>query len=392
MATPHPSEDARLQALNAYRILDTPPEEAFDNITALCAELLDAPIVLISLVDDHRQWFKSRVGLDATETPRDIAFCAHAIQQDETLVVEDALADERFSENPLVLGEPGIRFYAGAQLRTPEGHALGTLCAIDRKPREPDPKDIALLQRLAKLVITELGLRAREDRLRSYLDEQVDAQHHKEELAAMVVHDLRNPLGAIVLGASAALESGKGLPSPIAASILESAERAQRMVANVLDICLAQSGELRPHIVPMSVPGALAAVEREMTAVVGKRHVALNVHPAGGEVRADPDLIHRALVNLVENAARYSPAGAEVRIEAEAADGTLRLSVSDRGPGVAEQDRERIFEPGVQANARRGMHGLGLAFCDAAARAHGGRLHFEPNEPGGSRFVLELPA
>lgn len=386
------AEQTRLQALEAYGVMDTPPEDAFDDITALCAELLDAPIVLVSLVDERRQWFKSRVGLDVTETPRDVAFCAHAIRQDDALVVPDALEDDRFKANPLVVAEPHIRFYAGAQLRTSDGHALGTLCAIDRKPRQIGAKDLALLRRLAALVMTELELRSRELRLRSHLDEQIDTQRDKERLAAMAVHDLRSPLNAIILGASAALEVWDAPPRDLPATILEAAERAQRIVADVLDICLAESGDLRPRIVPISIPSALAAVEREMSRALGARRITLDVDAARGEVRADPDLLLRALVNLVENAARYSPPDAAVRLVAEALDGGVRFTVSDHGPGVSPGDREQIFEPGVQARRRRGAHGLGLAFCDAAARAHGGRIRLEPNEPVGSRFVLELPA
>jgi len=145
--------------LRSFAVLDTEHEEAFDRITRLAAGLLDVPIALISLVDGERQWFKSRVGLDATETPRELAFCAHAIQGDILFTVKDATDDERFSANPLVTGQPNIRFYAGAPLKSEQGYNLGTLCIIDRVPRVLDDRQRELLEDLAGLAVRELELR-----------------------------------------------------------------------------------------------------------------------------------------------------------------------------------------------------------------------------------------
>lgn len=150
------NEHERLAALRSLRILDTLPEERFDRVTRMARRLFEVPIALVSMVDENRQWFKSCVGLDVLETERRVSFCGHAIPQNGVLVVEDALLDERFCDNPLVTGEPHIRFYAGQPLRTLGGQALGTPCIIDKQPRKFEAGDIEILADLAGMVEREL--------------------------------------------------------------------------------------------------------------------------------------------------------------------------------------------------------------------------------------------
>jgi len=192
MAAPKPQDEAaRLAALRQYEVLDTDPEQAFDDLTQLATFICGMPISLVSLIDENRQWFKSQVGLSVPQTPRDVSFCAHAILRPrELLVVPDATADERFATNPLVTGEPDIRFYAGTPLVTPEGQALGTLCVIDRVPRDLNPRQRQALETLGRQVIAQLELRRKLKDLKQALLERDRAEAEKAAVAAEIERDL----------------------------------------------------------------------------------------------------------------------------------------------------------------------------------------------------------
>jgi GAF domain-containing protein len=174
------NEEGRVAALEKYAILDTDPELAFDDLTLLASYVCKTPIALIALIDGERQWFKSRVGLSVTETSREIALCSTAILQKDVFVVPDALADERYKDNPLVVSEPYIRFYAGAPLITEDGYALGTLCVIDQKPRELAPEEKEALKALSRLVLAQLEFRRNLILLKEALNDRTKDEHERQ--------------------------------------------------------------------------------------------------------------------------------------------------------------------------------------------------------------------
>lgn len=172
MNTPKPhNESERLAELRELNILDTDAEKVFDDLTRLATYICKTPIALITLLDSDRQWFKSKIGVTQSETSRDVAFCSHAIMQTDTFIVPDALGDDRFKTNPLVTSEPSIRFYAGSPLTTSQGYKLGTLCVIDKVPRDLSEGQLAALKVLSFQVTTQLELRREIARLRSALAE-----------------------------------------------------------------------------------------------------------------------------------------------------------------------------------------------------------------------------
>ncbi|HVO79001.1 MAG TPA: ATP-binding protein [Candidatus Bathyarchaeia archaeon] len=242
----HPEEQARLAALRQYKILDTAPEQGFDDLTLLASHICETPIALISLVDSDRQWFKSRVGLTAEETPRDQAFCAFAILQKELLVVKDATQDPRFSDNPLVQSDPQIRFYAGAQLYSSDELPLGALCVIDRKPRQLSECQYSALEALSRQVQAQLELRRNLLELKQALELRDQAERVQQQLMQELqraFNDTRRL--SDLLPVSSACKFSVTIPAdinrinPVAEGVMEVARQMQCAQGRELEIDLA---------------------------------------------------------------------------------------------------------------------------------------------------------
>ncbi|MBH0113457.1 sensor domain-containing diguanylate cyclase [Novosphingobium sp. YJ-S2-02] len=253
-------EPARLAALHRLAVLDSDPEPAFENVIALVQSVLRVPMAAVSLLDEHRQWFKARGGIRAHETPRDISFCTHAIRQDEAFIIPDARLDPRFAENPLVTGEPGIRSYLGIPLRSPDGYNLGALCVIDTEPRTFSEAEISLLGNFAQIVINEMELRraAQYDELtrahsrRAFtdrLEQEIERHRRYGTPASLVLIDVDHfkavndthghPVGDLVLSGIVALLNEVRRPSDVVgrlggeefAMLLPETDSAEAMLA-----------------------------------------------------------------------------------------------------------------------------------------------------------------
>lgn len=389
------NEAQRLNALHDYQVLDTPPEAAFDNITTVAAALFGAPIVLVSLIDQDRQWFKSRVGLDATETPRAIAFCDHAIREEEPLVVRDTTLDPRFASNPLVTGALGIRFYCGVPLRTPEGHGLGTLCLIDKVPREIDHEKLVALRSLAHQVEIELEIRRRLLILQRDLELQRQEGRSKELMASMLVHDLRAPLSAIVLMCAVLARRHPESDHEIQ-GMLDESERMRRMLIDVLDICLHELSSLRLRRTRLSLTALVLETGQRLSRLARQRgqQIVFDLDEDPLLVDADPELVERVLTNLATNAIQHGPEKSITLSARVISSDRIRVEVQDLGSTIPAASREAVFgmfeQLGKVDLTARG-YGLGLAFCRLAIVAHGGSIGVVPNFPSGNTFYFELP-
>jgi signal transduction histidine kinase len=402
-----PSEEARLSSLTSYDILDTPREDAYNEIVSLASEICETPIALISLVDRRRQWFKSVVGLDVSETPRGIAFCAHAILGDEVLAVTDATKDERFAGNPLVTDTPNIRFYAGMPIQSTDGYKLGTLCVIDRIPRVLTPFQQRALITLGRQVETQLALRkkvrelrAREVDLQRERDLLARTQRQKDELMTLIVHDLKSPLASLVPNVRFIFRDPGLSPDTYLAAIDigEAAEAMSRLVMNLLDLSRSEDGSFTLTLASIDLASLLDDVRRSVlrrTQDNGIRIVA-RAAPNLSAIVGDRTVLRRVLENLVDNAIKHSPIDGEISLNARQTEEAIEMDVRDEGPGIPVEARSRIFEKYVQLdkereNAAHVGRGIGLTFCKIAIEAHGGSIDVEDNLPQGTVFRVRLP-
>lgn len=389
-------ETERIESLHSYAILDTPPDELFDQLTRLTSAALGVPISLVSLIDERRQWFKSRVGLGVSETARELAFCDHAIRQEGPFIVANASEDQRFATNPLVTEAPHIRFYAGIPICSPDGHGLGTLCIIDRIPRELTEAQVDLLQRLARLVGSALEMHRKSALLERSLTDLDQQKQSTEMLAAMVVHDMRGPITTILGLAELEASEAIGQAAQSLMDIVVSAERLQRMTLDILDICLAGAGQLKLRTTTIDLADLVGNQVRLLGQMAQRANVALRWQPIDGcKANVDPDLIARVVVNLLDNAIRHSPHEQSVEIDLSRDASGFTVKIHNQGPTLLAEDIERVFEPLVQAanNPHRRHHfGLGLAFCKLAMEAHEGRVWAESSLEGGNTFAFTLPS
>jgi signal transduction histidine kinase len=396
------NEAERLQALYDLDILDTPPEVAFDRITRLAAELFDTPIATISLIAEGRQWLKSKIGPLGQEIPRDTSFCQFTILSDEVLNVPDALRDTRFADNPHVLGDPNIRFYAGAPIRLASGLRMGAMCVIDTKPRPPlTDTERRRLEIFAQIVVDEMELRLKSRQLDEARRAAEAAAQAKSDFLANMSHEFRSPLTSIIGFSGLMLAGGRLAERELSFTqrIQSASQHLLEMVNEVLDYSRLESGhiELNPETVtlkPLLEEVQALFVERAATKGVG---LDLRIAPdAPAQAVVDVQALRQILINLVSNAVKFTETG-RVSLELEVdRRGRLGFLVRDTGPGIPADRLGRIFERFTQADSsisrNHGGTGLGLAISQHLAELMGASLGVSSTPGVGSVFELRLPA
>jgi signal transduction histidine kinase len=376
---PIPEDEAqRLSTLHGYGILDTSPERAYDDLTLLASFICEVPISLISLVDKDRQWFKSRVGLGSAETSRSESFCAHTLSEAKTLIVEDTLLDPRFVTNPLVTGEPGIRFYAGAPLVTGAGHVLGTMCVIDTKPGKLSQKQKEALEALSRqaMALVESGARLKEK------EKAVGALIQSEKLAAVgrvassIAHAINNPLEAVTN--LVYLSQRRNLDPDIRAWLIQ-AEQELRRASSIASQTLRfhkQSTKPRPTTCQQLFSTTLSLHEARLSnARIRVEHRERACRPV---ICFEGDVC-QALSNIVSNAIDAMPNGGRLLIRSREGtdwgsgrDGVV-LTLADTGTGIDPDIQKQMFEAFFTTKGIGGS-GLGLWISTEIMRRHGGHI------------------
>ena len=382
------NESERQANLDLYEILDTFPEEAFDAITSIAAHICGTPIALISLIDKDRQWFKSHHGLAVSETPRDFAFCAHAIlEPDQLFVVEDAQLDNRFFDNPLSTGDPNVIFYAGAPLISSEGFPLGTLCVIDNKPHTLNSDQRKALADLSNQVIAQIELRRNLKELKSKNEELSRYAH-------LISHDLRSPMQSIYQLSKIIAKESEGNLSEKAEKAMgqlqKKALQSQELVDGILKHSLAGEHSYAPERIQM-----LEFVNDLIDFCSPPSVIKLIPEVTVSEIVCDPTILHQILQNLISNAIKYNDKEQGViRIAVNANDSELTFEVIDNGPGIPEKYHERIFGmfqtlSHADRFGNKGT-GIGLHTVKNLVVLLGGFITIESKEGEGSAFKVTI--
>ena len=389
------NEEQRLAEFLSYDILDTEAEALFDELTLLASQICDTPIALISLVDPDRQWFKSRIGLDATETSRNVAFCAHAILQKDVFEVSDASLDKRFSDNPLVAGDPNIRFYAGAPLMTPSGHAIGTLCAIDKVPKVLTDEQKTSLQTLGHAVMSHLELRRKNK-------EQLRINQFKSDFLAYVSHEIRTPLNAVNTFSELLLEEAEKqqLDDPFPSyltHIHRSGERILTMINSVLDVKQLESGEMIVSKRPVNTHDFFTHLFTLMKVNAGEKRVTFRSSVASNipaTLELDDTKLGQIALNLIGNAIQYTPAGKRVSCFIRWENRCVVLEVVDEGIGISEEHQQALLAPFKQSDnvSHVERKGLGLVICQQLLRLMDGSIEITSELNKGTRVMIFCPA
>jgi signal transduction histidine kinase len=363
-----PATLARLAALRDTALLDSPAEPAFDRLARLAARLLGAPIALVTLVDADRQFFKSCIGLpepwaSLRATPLSHSFCQHAVAQARPLVIDDAREHPLVRDN-LAIRDLGVVAYAGIPLVTADGVAIGSFCVIDGVPRRWAADDVATLAELAESVVTEIELRAALRRTEAARAEAAAATRAKDAVLAFVGHELRTPLTGIACNAEL-LATGRCGPltdrqARAVGRIARSQGELLALTNRLLEFRTLAAGHADYMLARVDVAEALADAVHAAAAALDEAGVRVERAPgddAALAVHADAAKLRQVLVTLLAHAARRSPRGATVTVEAEADAARVRLRVGDAGPALAPEQRARAFEP--FAHGRVGRDGRG---------------------------------
>lgn len=389
-------EEGRLKELHSYQVLDSLDEEEFDNLTRLASEIAGAPIAMVNLIDEDRQWSKSVVGIpkQLREVPREQSVCQFTIRDDGVTEITDLAKDERTAELEHIREEDGLRYYLGIPLLTKNNYAIGTLCVLDFETRKLSELQIHQLKIIAKEVMTHLELRKKNKELERLND-------YKLSLMKMLSHDMRSPLNGIIGLTSMLreqLEEEKSEHVEIVDVIEQSSSQLNQMIDEVMNYSILESGgvELKPTEVNLEkVVENILQLYRPATRI---KHITLDHYTEGLEnsIWIDGDKFEQILGNLLSNAIKYTPSGGWVKMSLIRQENQLELRVSDSGIGMSEDAAHDLINNKNAQTSSKGTSGekstgLGLTIIRQLIELFDGDINIQSSPGEGTTVEVEIP-
>ncbi|MEM9859396.1 MAG: GAF domain-containing sensor histidine kinase [Bacteroidota bacterium] len=390
--SPSVADSQRLHDLFHFDILDTPPEPKFDALTELAKSICDSEMALITFLDDTRQWFKSKIGVEEDETPLEYSFCLYTIEGDEVYEVPDATKNELFKHNPLVVNDPKIRFYAGAPLVTSGGHRLGTICVVDRYPKKLTKDQKKHLSLLANQVVAQLELR-------KYVKREVEASEQKAQFATMVSHQFRTPITAIQSNAELVNLCIRQNDHPANQEIISYTRRISDQVKSMTSLLddVLLFGQLQ-NLEKSASKEILdiaelcdSIIHRVNSLQKDQRQANLKIHAKSALAYVNKELMEHALVNFLSNAFKYSYDNPEFVISTNKE--SLIILIADKGIGIPVKAQEHLFEPFFRAENVSEIEGtgLGLLIAKEFIELNNGTVKVESKPGKGTQVHLTFP-
>ncbi|TXD52852.1 GAF domain-containing sensor histidine kinase [Polaribacter sp. IC063] len=377
------NEEERLRVLSTYNILDSLPEEDYDAIAKIASSICNSPIALVSLIDKDRQWFKAKHGLDAKETSRDFAFCAHSILNPEELfIVNDATKDERFFDNPLTTGSPNVVFYAGAPLNTSEGFPLGTLCVIDNKPRELNQSQKDSLKLLAKQVVTLLELRKKNYELLESNKKATKLNEQLNNFAYRLTHDLKSPISGVNFLVDVLKEDHiKLFKDTEAEECVNLISNRMIYMSRLVDDILEYTRVNAEHIV-FEEFNVKAILESILSNIDFENKIVLISNDLDINIKSSKIGMVQVFQNLISNSRKFSNEDkVNIQVDFKKDKTHFHFIYKDNGPGIEEKYWKRIFLMfETLENSNNENTGIGLATVESIIKRLGGTIYVKDRE------------